>query len=84
MEIVLGWISKHLDKPGFDELVKLCDLGFSLLNLRFNQPKLGDNPLLSLQGRKRNLDFAVILEVNVWDGRTGKPLAESQRPHKIQ
>lgn len=29
-------ISKHFDKPGFDEGIKLLNLSFSLRNLRFD------------------------------------------------
>ena len=39
MEIVLGWISKHLDKPGFDEGIEICKQRLRLPNLAFNALK---------------------------------------------
>ena len=65
MEIVLGWIPKHLDKPGFDEGVELFDLGFRLSNLCFDRTKLENDSLLSINGREWNLDLSIVLKVDM-------------------
>ena len=52
---VAARISKHLDKPGFDEGIKLDKLSFCLLDLGRNHFELLDNCLLLLDGR--NGDF---------------------------
>ena len=64
MRVAVG-IPKHLDKPGFDEGIKLVKLGFRLLDLGRDYFKLLDNCLLFPDSRNGDFHSTQDSQINI-------------------
>ena len=59
---------KHLDKPGFDETIKLVKLLFRTFNLPLNSRQDVDNSLLFYRIMERNKCLPVVFEIDMGNG----------------